>query len=63
VVDQAERASPPFCTPVTGPVRTLGHAQMRNSVGRLGHPETTTSERTRAPWQKRDPRPRVLGSQ
>lgn len=33
---------PPFCTLVAGPVRTLGHAQIRNSVGRLGHPETTT---------------------
>jgi hypothetical protein len=57
------RADPPFCMPVAGPVRTLGHAQIRNSVGRLGHPEKTTPERTRAPWQKRDPRPRVLGSQ
>jgi hypothetical protein len=36
------REQPPFCAPVTGPVCTLGHVQMRNSVGRLGHPETTT---------------------
>jgi hypothetical protein len=38
---QEALADPPFCTPVTGPVRTLGHAQMSNSVGRLGHPGTT----------------------
>ena len=35
------RTDPPFRTPVTGPVRALGHAQIRNSVGRLGDLETS----------------------
>src|SRR5215469_8476822 len=56
------REDPPLCTPVTGPVRTLGYAQMRNSVGRLGHPETITLSEPVRPGRKRDPRPRVLGS-
>ena len=35
---------------------------MRNSVGRLGHPETTTLREPVRPGTKRDPRLRVLGS-